>query len=270
MATTPTTVTPIARKRSEAVAGKPGRMLDLHCHLLPGFAGGPPDMEAALQLALGAQTHGVEVIVATPRFADGDYREQITLAAAQAHQLTQKLRDRGALIDIQVAGECGIGERLARAIVMDQVPIIGRFDAMRVVMVRLPEARIPKNLVSIIEWMAAQRVRPMLSCPERHRDVLANIDVLAPIVAAGALLEVNAGALAGRHGPYAQRRARELVERGWAWVITSNAHAGDEAGALLEVGREAAAAIIGEQAAWDMVWTRPARIAAPHLLGPGA
>ncbi len=242
-------------------------MVDLHCHLLPGFAGGPRDIEAAVQLVLSAQTHGVQAIVATPRFVDDDYRVQAASAHAVGAELVARLRDRGALIDIQIAGEFLIGERLARAIVMNQTPALGQLDGMRVLMLRLPEARIPANIASVVEWMIAQRVRPLLSCPELHADVIKDIAVLAPVVAAGALLEVNAGALSGRHGPYAQRRSRELLERGWAAVMSSNAHAGDAAGALLEVGREAAAAIVGDVAARDLVWKHPARIASPHLLG---
>lgn len=242
-------------------------MVDVHCHILPGFAGGPIDIEASLQLVLSAQSHGVQAMVATPQFVDGDYRAQTQQASAAGEALVRQLRARGSLIDIQIAAECRIGQRLARAIVMNQAPILGQHEGMRVVMSQLPEARIPKNIVSIIEWMATQKIRPLLACPELHREVLKDIAILAPMIAAGALLEINAGALAGRHGPYAQKRSRQLLERGWVSVMSSNAHAGDAAGALLEVGCEAAAAIVGEQAARDLVWKHPARIVAPHLLG---
>jgi len=244
-------------------------MVDVHCHVLPGFAGGPADLETALQLVLNAERHGVLAMVATPHFIDADYRAQAHEAQAACAALIGRLRVRGSLIDIQVAAECRIGQRLARAVVMNQVPVLGHHEGARVLMTQLPETRIPKNIVSVIEWMATQKVRPLISCPELHREVLRDAAVLAPLVAAGALLEINAGALAGRHGPYAQRRSRELLERGWVAVMSSNAQAGDAAGALLEVGREAAAAIVGEQAAWDLVWRHPARMAVPHLLGRG-
>jgi protein-tyrosine phosphatase len=242
-------------------------MLDLHCHILPGFPGGPVDMEAALQLVLSASSRGVAAIVATPHFLESDFRPQVQQAVSTCAALISRLRVRGSLIDIQVSGEYRLGQRLARAIVMDQTPALGLHEGRRVLVTQLPEARIPRNIVSVIEWMATQKICPLIACPEQHRDVLRDLQVLEPVVAAGALLEVNAGTLAGRRGPYAQRRSRELLERGWATVMSSNAHAGDAAGALLEVGREAAAAIIGESAAWDLVWKRPAQIAAPHLLG---
>lgn len=241
-------------------------MLDLHCHLLPSFDGGPVDIEGAVQMALNAGTRGVQCLVATPKFADLDYRAQMLRAQALGAQLVERLSARGSLIEIKIAGVCRLGQRLARAIVMNQIPVLGKVGDKRVILIELPE-RIPKNIVSVIEWMGMQKVMPMLAHPESHRDVLKELRVLKAVRDAGALIEVNASALAGRIGPYAQRRARELLELGWGCALTSNAHGDDPPGALLAVGREAAAAIIGEAAAWDLVWRLPARIAAPHFLG---
>lgn len=217
-------------------------------------------------MALAAGTRGVQAIVATPRYSDSDYRTQMLRANELGFALTERLRERGSLIEILVAGELRIGQRLARAIVMNQVPALGSVAGNRVLLVELPE-RIPKNIVSVIEWMHMQKITPLIARPESHREVLRELRVLKPMRDAGALLEINAAALAGRNGPYAQRRARELLELGWGCAMSSNARGDDAPGALLEVGREAAAAIIGEQPAWDMVWKLPARIAAPHLLG---
>ncbi len=241
-------------------------MIDLHCHLLPEFEGGPPNLEGAVQMALSAGTRGVQTLVATPRFSDSDYRTQILRAAELGTSLVNLLRARGSLIDIQIAGICRVGQRLARAIVMNHVPVVGHVDDNRVILVDLPD-RIPKNITSVIEWMRMQKILPLLTCAESHREVLKELRALKSIHDAGVLIEINAASLAGRNGPYAQRRARELLELGWGCALTSNARGDEDPGALLEVGREAAAAIIGESGAWDLVWRLPARIAAPHLLG---
>jgi protein-tyrosine phosphatase len=241
-------------------------MVDLHSHILPGFAGAPADIESALQLVVAAQTRGVQAMVATPQFSDDDYREQAQRAAAIGEALTTQLRARGSLIEIRVAAECRIGQRLARAIVMNQVPMLGEHEGRRVPMLRLPE-RLPKNIAGIVEWMGAQNLQPLIAAPETHREVLRDIEALAPLIAAGARVVIGAGTLAGRHGPYAQRRSRQILERGWALAMGSGARAGDDPGSLLQVGREAAAAIVGEAAAHELVGRRAAAIAMPHLLG---
>lgn len=243
-------------------------MVDMHCHLLPGFDGGPADLEASAQMAIRAQAMGVACVVATPRYADSEYRSQNLHARAQRDQLLDLLRERGALIDVGLAAECRFGQRLLRAIVTNEAPVLGEFEGSRVLLLALPE-RWPKNLEAVIEWMRVQKVRPLLAAPERQRDVLRHIEILESVVAAGALLEINASALSGRQGPYVQQRARQLLERGWVTAISSNAHAGDAIGAELEVGRVAAAAILGDRAAQRLVWDNPAAIAAPLLLRTG-
>ena len=113
-------------------------MVDLYSHILPGFPGAPADIESALQLVVAAQIRGVQAMVATPQFSDDDYREQAQRAASAGDALTAQLRARGSLIDIRVAAECRIGQRLARAIVMNQVPMLGAHEGRRVPMLRLP------------------------------------------------------------------------------------------------------------------------------------
>lgn len=241
-------------------------MIDIHCHLLPGFAGGPRDIEASVQMALSADARGVQALVATPRYEDAEFRPQMLRAQALGDELCTRLRARGSLIDIQVSGEYPVGQHLARGVVMNHVAFIGKYSGFKVILLDLP-TKMPGKFLSAIEWLRKHEIRPLLARPESHRDVLADARILKPLRTAGALIMINAAALAGRHGPYAQRRMREMLELGWGCAMSSDAQAGESIGALLEVGREAAAVVVGDDAAWDLVWKRPARIAAPHLLG---
>lgn len=54
--------------------GRPGalgalrrnRVIDLHCHILPGLDDGAPDFETSLEMARMAALNGIRTIVATP------------------------------------------------------------------------------------------------------------------------------------------------------------------------------------------------------------
>jgi hypothetical protein len=126
---------------------------------------------------------------------------------------------------------------------------------------------LPARIVPAIEWMRARRIRPMLAHPERIREVQANVEALAPLVAAGLLLQVDADALAGGCGPYAQEAARALLQRGWVQALASNAHDLVRQPPRIEPGRIAAAELLGEAESWQLVSKRPARIAAMHFPG---
>ena len=84
-------------------------LVDLHCHLLPAFAGGPVDLEAAVQRVVKAATAGVVCMAATPRYGDAGYRAQSQQARSQLQELETMLTARGALVQINLAAECRFG-----------------------------------------------------------------------------------------------------------------------------------------------------------------
>jgi len=59
--------------------------------------------------------------------------------------------------------------------------------------------------------MRARKIRPMLAHPERIREVQLRPECLAILVDIGLLLQVDADALAGGHGPFAQETALRLL-----------------------------------------------------------
>jgi protein-tyrosine phosphatase len=105
-----------------------------------------------------------------------------------------------------------------------------------------------------------RNIRPMIAHPERNKDVMRSLDKILPFLEAGCMLQVTAGSVAGAFGTVAQRRAFEMLERGWVTVLASDAHNCKYRPPELEPGRAAAARVIGEAAADDLVRYRPASI----------
>lgn len=239
--------------------------VDLHLHALPGVDNGPASWSAAIELCVEAAHHGITHAVLTPHFRGKPYAERIARLSSRLIRLREALVDRGLHLDVALAGECRFDAFLHQAIQSGDLPWLGRWDDDHVVLVEFSDARLPAGIVAAIEWMRARRIRPMLAHPERIREVQGKIDVLAPLVAAGLLLQVDADALAGGRGPYAQHAAGALLRRGWVTVLASNAHDLVRQPPRIEPGRIAAAEILGEAASWALVTHHPARIAAMHF-----
>src|SRR5204862_3206265 len=70
--------------------------------------------------------------------------------------------------------------------------------------------------------------------PERNADVQRDPDELRPLVDAGALVQITAASVEGRIGRSSRSAAFELIERGLAHLLASDAHTPDvrEAGLL--------------------------------------
>jgi protein-tyrosine phosphatase len=84
----------------------------------------------------------------------------------------------------------------------------------------------------------------VLAHPERNADVQEQPDLLDPLVAGGALVQITAASLDGRLGGRAARCAQTLIDRRLAHVIASDAHAPD----VRAVGLSAAVAALSDDA----------------------
>lgn len=239
--------------------------VDLHLHALPGVDNGPASWSAAVQLCVQAAHNGITHAVLTPHFRGKPYAERIVRLSSRLIRLREVLAERGVTLDVALAGECRFDAFLHQAIQSGDLPWLGRWQEDYVILVECSDARLPAKLLAAIEWMRARHIRPMLAHPERIREVQARVDVLAPLVHAGLLLQVDADALAGGCGPYAQEAARALAQRGWITVLASNAHDLVRQPPRIEPGRIAAAELLGEAESWQLVAHRPARIAAMHF-----
>lgn len=239
--------------------------VDLHLHALPGVDNGPASWAAAVELCVQAVHNGISHAVLTPHFRGKPYAERIQRLSTRLMRLREELQDRGAQLDIALSGECRFDTFLHQAIGSGDLPWLGRWHDDYVVLIEFPDTRLPPKLLAALEWMRARHIRPMLAHPERIRDVQANPEVLAPMVAAGLLLQVDADALAGGRGPFAQGAAVQLLRNGWVTVLASNGHDLVRQPPRIEPGRQLAAEIVGEGESWELVAHRPARIASMHF-----
>jgi protein-tyrosine phosphatase len=73
--------------------------------------------------------------------------------------------------------------------------------------------------------MLGRGIVPLLAHPERNASVQDRPDVLEPLVAAGALVQVTAASVDGRLGAAPQVAAQALIDRGLVHVLASDAHA---------------------------------------------
>lgn len=240
------------------------RFVDLHLHALPGVDNGPVSWVAAMELCVQAAHNGITHAVLTPHFRGKPYAERIARLSSRLIRLRDALEARGVPIDVALAGQCRFDGFLHQAIQSGDLPWLGRFDGEPLVLIDCSDARLPPNLLTALNWMRGRGIRAMLAHPERIRDVQARPDRLAPLVEAGLLVQVDADAVAGGCGPYAQETAHALLRAGWVTVLASNGHDLVRQPPRIEPGRIAAAAIVGEAASWALVRDRPAQIAAMH------
>ena len=237
-------------------------MIDLHCHLLPAIDDGATDAAQALELARAAVADGITHQVATPHIHVGRYANDMQSIQSTCEAFQRQLEQHAIPLTLGWAAEVRLSDDLPILLESDCLPFLGEWGGDRVLLLELPHSHIPPGIERLIPWMLSKGVRPMIAHPERNRAILRSFAAVLPLVRQGCLIQVTAGAVAGRFGAGAATRARELLQEGMVTILATDAHHPERRPPLLSEGRRAAEAIVGESRAWDLVLYYPGLIAA--------
>lgn len=240
-------------------------MIDLHNHLLPGIDDGAPDLETALQLARLAVQDGITHLVCTPHIHPGRYDNTPATIAAAREQFVSGLQKAGIPLQVATAAEVRYGMELMRGIEQGTLPFLGEWHGKKVLLLELPHSEVPFGAERMTEWLLQHGVMPMIAHPERNKGVMQCPRKLKPFIEQGCLLQVTAGAVAGRFGEPARLIANALLELGLVTILASDAHNIQHRPPVLVEGMQHAARIVGDFQAERLVIDTPWQIARGHF-----
>lgn len=206
---------------------------DFHNHLIPGVDDGARDSSFSAGALAAFRRAGVQQVIVTPHF-EGSLTRSADRMAARMDELDvgwARLRD----VVADDAREFGTPMRVERgAEVMLDIPDPKLDDARlrlagtKFVLVEYPSMQMPAvNAALAIEVLRRDGWVPVVAHPERYRN-LESLAQLQDLLAAGALLQVNAGSLVGEYGRTAQRNVVEILAAGLASFACADYHARGE------------------------------------------
>jgi protein-tyrosine phosphatase len=196
---------------------------ELHFHLLPEVDDGPEALDDAVALARLAVEDGTSLVTVTPHVRD-------LLAQGILGEVPARVREVQRALDAAgVALELRTGAELAH----DDLPALGdrELDAIaqgppgrRWVLIEAPLFGDAEGFLDATEELRARGFGTLIGHPERCADLILTDGAVVRERAAGALLQVNASSLTGRHGADARAWGIELLRSGNADLIASDAH----------------------------------------------
>lgn len=236
-------------------------MIDLHSHILPDLDDGARSIEEALVMARMAVDSGVTAMAATPHCAWDRRREvhevwKLLRQALEDYEIPLKLY-RG----MEIFGTPETAELLAAGKLFtlngSRYPLI-EFDF------RAPGEEAAWILYSVRE----AGFRPVVAHPERYDCVRSDPGLINHWYSMGCLLQVNRGSLLGRFGGPVQDMAGELVDRGFAAVVASDAHSPRMRTPWMEDVWQLLSAELSPEKARQLLRDNPARILKDEELPP--
>lgn len=199
-------------------------MIDLHCHFLPGIDDGAENIEQALELARLALADGITVAAMTPHVHVGRYKNFQSSIVKNTEIFQKVLEHKGIALKVVPAGEVRLNADVMDLVASGEAPFLGVLDGYRIMLLEFPHSQIPVGADKLVQWLLAQKIRPLIAHPERNKDVMRTPAKIAPFVSMGCMLQVTAGSLVGQFGSSAQKAAEYFLEQNWVSVLATDAH----------------------------------------------
>lgn len=192
-------------------------MIDLHSHILPELDDGSGSLRESLAMARMAVGSGVTAMVATPHCAHDRTKEvmeswQLLAEALKEAQIPLKL-----FPGMEILGTWDTARLLEEGKLLT-------LNGSRYPLVEFDFRSTGEEETQILRAICKAGFRPVVAHPERYAWVQRDPRILNRWHRMGCLAQVNRGSLLGRFGRQAQRTAFELVDRGFAAAVASDAH----------------------------------------------
>ena len=240
-------------------------MIDLHNHLLPGIDDGAEDVDTSIELARIAVADGITHLVCTPHIHAGRYDNTPQTIQAAFKQFQQALEAEQIGLKVAYAAEVRFGLELMEWAAMNALPFLGEWQGKQVLLLEFPHGEVPFGAEKLTSWLIGRNILPIIAHPERNKAIMKSRSKLKPFLDQGCLLQVTASSVAGHFGETAQDIAIVLLQENTVTIVATDAHNSRHRPPRLKEGVRAAADVIGEKKAAELVTINPWTLAQVHF-----
>jgi protein-tyrosine phosphatase len=224
-------------------------MIDIHCHLLPSVDDGASSWDVTLGMCRIAEQDGVTHIVATPH-ANYEYRYDRVLHLARLEELRSRVSN--------LSFSLGCDFHLSYENIVDAMDHPERYTIgdTRYLLVELSEYS-TFNVAQTLYQLQTAGLVPIVTHPERNPVILGHPELVNAFADTGCLFQITANSLTGFWGKPAQKMCEAMLKKNMVHFIASDAHGLKSRPPMLSAARDAAAKIIGVDAASKLVEANP-------------
>lgn len=192
-------------------------MIDLHSHILPELDDGAQSLRESIAMARMAVESGITVMAATPHCADDRAREVYAAWKLLRQALKENEIPLTLLPGMEIFGTADTARLLREKKLFT-------LNGSRYPLIEFAFTSDGREETKILHSVRKAGYRPVVAHPERYSYVQDNPKFINLWHRMGCLVQVNRGSLMGRFGTRAEELAFELVDRGFAVAVASDAH----------------------------------------------
>jgi len=231
-------------------------VVDIHCHVLPGIDDGSEDMEEAVNMCKKAADMGITHMVATPHIPwNGEYNAGKIIETFSL--LKERVEQEKVAIKLSLGSDNKISWELIDLLKDKKALTISK---SRYFLLELDENMVPRGLEEFIKKCNSAGFYPIITHPERNRDLQSDIERLRNMHELDVLIQITGASLTGFSGKRAEKSASDLLEAGLVDIIASDAHSCNFRMDEFKHGVQVAASIVGPEKVKNMIEITPKKI----------
>lgn len=197
-------------------------MIDIHSHVLFDMDDGAEDIETSIELCRDSYMNGCDSLVLTPHFFDYSHLDDfIEERDMRFFLLREALEKEKIPLEVLSGAELFLSDRVFGADILDDLTINGTKYMLCEMSLN------PFDTQNVTRWfdeLFDRNYIPILAHPERYYEFHQNYELIDELINRGVIFQVNIDSLIGENGPLAQEMGIDMVCRGIAKLIASDAH----------------------------------------------
>lgn len=222
--------------------------------MLPAIDDGAVDLETSLAMARMAVEDGIQVTACTPHIMPGVYENRGPDIRGAIARLQEVLDESGIPLRLVTGADVHIAPDLVHGLKSGRILSL---NDSRYFLFEPPHHIAPPRLEQLAFDVMSAGYMPLITHPERLTWIESHYDIIKQMAHGGAWIQITAGAVTGRFGRRPKYWSERMLDEGLVHILATDAHNLRNRSPNLAHARELVAERLGEQAATDMVLTRP-------------
>lgn len=197
-------------------------MTDIHNHILFAIDDGAHDIDTSVEMCREAYENGYKAVVVTPHFANYNHIDEfVNERDYKISELQKALQVEEIPLTILGGAELFLSDALMKSGNIDDLTI----NNSRYMLCEFPLG--PFNIKRGLMWideLIERGYTPILAHPERYYEIHRNLHIIDEFLDRDVVFQVNIDSLTGKNGEIPQKLSVDMVCRGFAQLIGTDAH----------------------------------------------
>lgn len=197
------------------------KIIDLHCHVLPGVDDGSSSMEESMEMLRIAACEGIVKMIATPHYKAGRKNVSVDGITRRIEQLQQCIDEEQLGIELLPGNEILYFDELIEELETKSLRTL--CDSNYVLVEFLPGDSY-KKIRNAVDALIGDGYIPVLAHVERYECLVKDMGLIKELIELGARVQINAGSVAGKHGWKIKKYVCQLLKEQLVDYIGTDAH----------------------------------------------